>query len=309
MAVHDDVTSLIGDTPHVRLARFGANLAGQIVAKLESANPGGSVKDRIALAMIEAAEADGLLDAGAGIVEPTSGNTGIGLAMVGAARGYRVVLTMPESMSGERRAILAALGAELVLTAAGEGMRGAIERARTLAETQGWFMPQQFQNPANPEVHRRQTAQEILRDLGGEIGAFVAGVGTGGTITGVGQVLREHDPNIRIVAVEPTESPVLSGGSPGPHKIQGIGAGFVPAVLDTAVYDEVIAVSSDEAMAAARALGRTEGILAGISGGAALHAAALVAGRPELAGSTVVVILPDTGERYLSTPLFSPEPS
>lgn len=308
MAVHDDVTSLIGGTPHVRLTRFGANLAGQIVAKLESANPGGSVKDRIALAMIEAAEADGRLGAGAGIVEPTSGNTGIGLAMVGAARGYRVVLTMPESMSIERRAVLAALGAELVLTPAAEGMRGAIERARELAETRGWFMPQQFQNAANPEVHRRQTAQEILRDLGGEIGAFVAGVGTGGTITGVGQVLREHDPNITIVAVEPTESPVLGGGSPGPHKIQGIGAGFVPAVLDTAVYDEVIAVSSDEAMAAARALGRSEGILAGISGGAALHAASLVAARPELAGSNVVVILPDTGERYLSTPLFSPEP-
>ncbi|MDA8297537.1 MAG: cysteine synthase A [Actinomycetota bacterium] len=307
MAVHDDVTSLIGGTPHVRLSRFGANLAAQIVAKLESANPGGSVKDRIALAMIEAAEADGRLGAGAGIVEPTSGNTGIGLAMVGAARGYRVVLTMPESMSIERRAVLAALGAELVLTPAAEGMRGAIERARELAETRGWFMPQQFQNAANPEVHRRQTAQEILRDLGGEIGAFVAGVGTGGTITGVGQVLREHDPNITIVAVEPTESPVLGGGSPGPHKIQGIGAGFVPAVLDTAVYDEVIAVSSDEAMAAARALGRSEGILAGISGGAALHAASLVAARPELAGSSVVVILPDTGERYLSTSLFSPQ--
>lgn len=307
MAVHDDVTSLIGGTPHVRLTRFGANLAGQIVAKLESANPGGSVKDRIALAMIEAAEADGRLVAGAGIVEPTSGNTGIGLAMVGAARGYRVVLTMPESMSIERRAILAALGAELELTPAAEGMRGAIERARVLAETHGWFMPQQFQNPANPEVHRRQTAEEILRDLGGEIGAFVAGVGTGGTITGVGQVLKARDPNIAIVAVEPTESPVLGGGRPGPHKIQGIGAGFVPAVLDTAVYDEVIAVTSDEAMAAARALGRSEGILAGISGGAALHAASLVAARPELAGSSVVVILPDTGERYLSTPLFFPE--
>lgn len=307
MTVHGDVTELIGRTPLVELRRFGADLPARLVAKLESENPGGSVKDRIALAMIEAAEVSGTLSSGDTIVEPTSGNTGIGLAMVAAARGYDAVFTMPESMSVERRQLIAAYGARIILTPAAQGMRGALEEASRLAEEHGWFMPQQFENPANPDVHRRTTAREILEELDGHVDAFVAGIGTGGTITGVGQVLKEHDPTTRIVAVEPDESPILSGGPPAPHRIQGIGAGFVPAILDTAVYDEVLRVSAPEAAVAARHLARSEGILAGISSGAALCAAAQVAVCEEFEGKTILVILPDTGERYLSTGLFSDE--
>ncbi|GII04345.1 cysteine synthase A [Planobispora takensis] len=304
-AIHPDVLSLIGRTPLVRLSRFGADLPGDLVAKLESANPGGSVKDRIARAMIEAAEDEGRLVPGAHIIEPTSGNTGIGLAMVAAARGYRLTLTMPESMSLERRALLAAYGAEIVLTPAAAGMKGAIAAAAELAGEHGWFMPQQFANPANPDVHLRTTAQEIWDDTDGAVDVLVSGVGTGGTVTGVGRFLREKKPEVHVVAVEPAESPVLSGGEPGPHGIQGIGAGFVPEVLDAGVYDEILRTDVDGARDAARRLARTEGILAGVSGGAALHAAAVVAARPENEGRLVVVVLPDTGERYLSTPLFA----
>ncbi|MFC4057760.1 cysteine synthase A [Planomonospora corallina] len=304
-AIHPDVLSLIGRTPLVRLARFGVDLPGRLVAKLESANPGGSVKDRIARAMIEAAEDAGRLAPGDHVVEPTSGNTGIGLAMVAAAKGYRLTLTMPESMSLERRALLAAYGADLVLTPAAAGMRGAVAEASRLAAEHGWFMPQQFANPANPDVHLRTTGQEIWEDTAGEVDALVAGVGTGGTVTGVGRFLKDKKPGVRVVAVEPAESPVLSGGTAGPHGIQGIGAGFVPEVLDTGVYDEVLRVSVEEARDDARRLARTEGILAGVSGGAALSAATAVAARPENEGRLIVVVLPDTGERYLSTPLFT----
>ncbi|UQU67822.1 cysteine synthase A [Couchioplanes caeruleus] len=302
--VHDDITALIGRTPLVRLSRFEPGLPARLLAKLESANPGGSVKDRIALAMIEAAEATEELRPGVPIVEATSGNTGIGLAMVAAARGYRLTLTMPESMSAERRALLAAYGAELVLTPAAEGMRGAVARAVEIADERRAFLPRQFDNPANPEVHRRTTALEIWNDTDGDLDAVVGGVGTGGTLTGVGQVLKEKNPGLRVYAVEPAESPVLSGGAPGPHGIQGIGAGFVPEVLDPTVYDEVVRVGVDQARSAARRLAHSEGILAGVSSGAALYAAARVARRPEFEGRTVVVVLPDTGERYLSTPLF-----
>ncbi|MEU0557286.1 cysteine synthase A [Dactylosporangium sp. NPDC006015] len=302
--IYPDVTALVGRTPMVHLARFGEGLPARLVAKLESANPGGSVKDRIAVAMIEAAEAAGVLAPGASIVEATSGNTGIGLAVVAAARGYRLTLCMPESMSVERRTLLAAYGARLVLTPAAEGMPGAVRRAERLAAEQRAFLPRQFDNPANADAHRRTTALEIWDDTGGDLDAVVAGVGTGGTITGVGQVLKGRRPGLRVVAVEPAESPVLSGGTAGPHGIQGIGAGFVPGVLDPDVYDEVLRVDVERARAAARRLARTEGVLVGVSGGAALHAAHTVARRPELAGGTVVVILPDTGERYLSTPLF-----
>jgi len=302
--IYPSILSLIGRTPLVELSRFGADLPVRLLAKLESANPAGSVKDRIALAMVEAAEEDGRLSPGDHLVEPTSGNTGVGLAMVAAAKGYRVTFTMPESMSVERRALLAAYGAELVLTPAAQGMAGAIAAARELAEREGWYLPAQFENPANPEVHRRTTAQEIFQDTAGEVDVFVAGVGTGGTVTGVGQVLKDKKPGITVVAVEPAESPVLSGGAAGPHGIQGIGAGFVPAVLDTGVYDRIQQVTVDQARAAARRLARSEGILAGVSGGAALHAATVVATLPEHRGAVVVVILPDTGERYLSTPLF-----
>jgi cysteine synthase A len=305
VATHSNVLDLIGHTPLVELARFGADLPVRLLAKLESTNPGGSVKDRIALAMIEAAEASGRLVPGAHIVEPTSGNTGIGLAMVAAVKGYPITFTMPESMSVERRAILAAYGAELVLTPAARGMSGAVAEARRLAEREGWYLPSQFDNPANPEAHRNSTALEIWDDTDGDVDIVVAGVGTGGTITGVGQVLKEKKPEVTVVAVEPAESPVLSGGTAGPHGIQGIGAGFVPDVLDTTIYDEVRQVSVDEARAAARRLATSEGILAGVSSGAALHAASVVAARPEHRGKTLVVILPDTGERYLSTPLFS----
>ncbi|MFI1162809.1 cysteine synthase A [Streptomyces sp. NPDC020801] len=303
--IHPSITALIGRTPLVALHRYGEELPARLVAKLESANPGGSVKDRIALAMIEDAEATGALRPGVRIVEPTSGNTGIGLALVAAAKGYRVTFTMPESMSVERRALLRAYGAELVLTPAAEGMRGAVARASELAGEHGWFMPQQFRNPANPDAHRRTTAQEIWQDTAGQIDVLVAGVGTGGTVTGVGQVLKEKKPEVTVVAVEPAESAVLSGGSAGPHRIQGLGAGFVPEVLDTEVYDTVSRVSLAEAQAAARLLARTEGVLVGVSGGAALHAAATIARRPEHRGALIVVVLPDTGERYLSTDLFS----
>ncbi|MFZ0059940.1 MAG: cysteine synthase A [Acidimicrobiales bacterium] len=304
MALHDDVTELIGRTPLVELHRFGAEFPARLVAKLESENPGGSVKDRIALAMIQAAEVSGELLPGGTIVEPTSGNTGVGLAMVAAAKGYGAVFTMPESMSVERRRIIGAYGARIVLTPAPDGMRGAVEEARRLAAEHGWFMPQQFENSVNPEVHERTTALEIWDDLQGGVDAFVAGVGTGGTITGVGRVLKSRHPSVLVVAVEPEESPVLSGGAPAPHRIQGIGAGFVPTILDTAVYDEVVRIGGSEAAETARQLARTEGILVGVSGGAALCAATRLAGREGLAGKTIVVILPDTGERYLSTGLF-----
>ena len=308
--IHPDVLDLIGRTPLVALSRYGADLPARLVAKLESANPGGSVKDRIALAMIEAAEAAGTLQPGDRIVEPTSGNTGIGLALVAAAKGYHVTFTLPESFSVERRAILAAYGAELVLTPAADGMPGAIAKAAEIAKASGAFVPQQFENPANPEIHRRTTAQEIWDDTDGEVDVFISGIGTGGTVTGVGQILKEKKPDVTIVAVEPTESPVLAGGARAPHGIQGIGPGFVPGVLDTAVYDELFHVDTEQARAAARLLARTEGILAGVSSGAALHAGTELAKRPENAGKLIVVVLPDTGERYLSTPLFTaPEPS
>ncbi|HOD73200.1 MAG TPA: cysteine synthase A [Candidatus Bipolaricaulis anaerobius] len=302
MPVHLAVTELIGNTPLVRL-RLGEGTGARILAKLEMWNPLGSVKDRVAWAMIADAEERGALVPGTTVVEPTSGNTGIGLAFVCALRGYPLVLTMPEAMSPERRAILAALGAELVLTPAAAGMAGAVRAARELA-ARGAFLPNQFENPANPRAHERTTAEEIWRDTGGEVDVFVAGIGTGGTITGVGRFLKRRRPGVRIVGVEPEASPVLAGGSPGVHRIEGIGAGFVPPVLDRAVLDEVLPVAADEAEAMARRLARTEGILAGISSGAALAAALRVAGRAECAGKTVVVVLPDRGERYLSTPLF-----
>jgi len=304
--IADSITDLIGRTPLVRLGRISEGTGATILGKLESMNPAGSVKDRIGLAMIEAAEADGRLVPGRSVVvEPTSGNTGIALAFVCAAKGYRCILTMPETMSVERRTLLRAYGAELVLTPGPEGMRGAIARAEEIAaSTEGAFVPQQFENPANPEVHRRTTAEEIWADSGGEVDVLVAGVGTGGSITGVAEVLRERRPGFRAVAVEPTDSPVLSGGKPGPHKIQGIGAGFVPAVLNTSVYDEVLTCSADDAFAVARRLAREEGILVGISAGANVWAALELARRPESAGLTVVTFLCDTGERYLTTPLF-----
>jgi len=307
MTIARSITELIGRTPLLRLNRVSDETGAEVLGKLESANPGGSVKDRIGLAMIEVAEGEGLIAPGrTTIVEPTSGNTGIALAMVAAARGYDLILTMPETMSVERRNLLKAYGARLVLTPGPEGMRGAIARAVEVAgELLDAFVPQQFENAANPEVHYRTTGQEIWDDTGGEIDAFVAGVGTGGTITGVGGLLKEQKPGVRIVAVEPMDSPVLSGGQPGPHKIQGIGAGFVPPVLDTRVYDEIIKASADEAFAASRALARDEGVLVGISAGANVWAAAEVAKRAESRGTTIVTVLCDTGERYLSTPLFT----
>jgi cysteine synthase A len=306
----DSITELIGRTPLVRLNRISDESGAEVLGKLESFNPGGSVKDRIGLAMIVAAEADGRITPGkTTIIEPTSGNTGIALAMVAAARGYDMVLTMPDTMSVERRTILKALGARLVLTPGAEGMRGAVARALELAaEGDDAFVPQQFENPANPEVHRLTTAEEIWADTDGEVDAFVAGVGTGGTLTGVGEVLKERRPGVLIVAVEPSDSPVLSGGAPGPHRIQGIGAGFVPKVLDVEVYDEIVKVGADDAFAAARDLARQEGVLVGISAGANVWAAAHVARRPEFRGKVVVTVLCDTGERYLSTPLFADLP-
>jgi len=298
------VLELIGRTPIVHLKSFSGPGDAAIYAKLEGANPGGSVKDRIALSMIEDAEKSGKLKPGATVVEPTSGNTGIGLGLVCSVKGYGLILTMPETMSVERRDLLAAYGAKLVLTPGPDGMRGAVAKAEAiLAENPGWYMPQQFNNPANPEIHRKTTAREILSVMGPDIDAFVAGIGTGGTITGVGEVLRAKNKDIKIIAVEPSASPVLSGGNPGPHKIQGIGAGFVPAVLNTQVYDEIIQVSNEDAAKTSRELALKEGILAGISSGAALFAAAKVAkklGR----GKAVVVVLPDRGERYMSTGLF-----
>jgi cysteine synthase A len=303
--IADDITALIGRTPLIRLRGISERTGASVVGKLESFNPGGSVKDRIGLSMIDAAEKAGLISPGQSvIIEPTSGNTGIALAMVAAGRGYRVMLTMPETMSVERRNLLRAYGAELVLTPGAEGMKGAISRAEELARvTPGAFVPQQFENPANPEAHRRTTAEEIWRDTDGDVDVFVAGVGTGGTVTGVGEVLKERSPDVRVVAVEPADSPVLSGGRPGPHKIQGMGAGFVPKVLDTDVYDEVVRVTSGEAFAASRELA-SEGILVGISAGANARAAEVLAARPENKGRLIVTVLCDTGERYLSTPLF-----
>jgi len=290
----------------VRLNKITVGLGAEVLAKLEFQNPGGSVKDRIALSMIAAAEAAGLIGPDTILVEPTSGNTGIGLAMVAAAKGYRCTLVMPDTMSVERRKLLRAFGAELVLTPGSEGMRGAIRLATEMAASDPrYFMPQQFENPANPEVHRRTTAEEIWQDTEGRLDIFVAGVGTGGTITGVGQVLKPRLPGLRIVAVEPADSPVLSGGKPGPHKIQGIGAGFVPGILDMSLVDEIVQVTNDEAISMARRLPVEEGILVGISSGAAIHAALQVAGRPESAGKRIVVIVPSYGERYLSTALLA----
>ncbi len=301
------MTELVGGTPLVRLSRMSDETGATILGKLESANPAGSVKDRIGLAMVEAAESAGLITPGESvIVEPTSGNTGIALAFVSAAKGYRCILTMPESMSMERRALLKAYGAELVLTPAAEGMRGAIAMAQQIAaDTPGAFIPQQFENPANPDIHARTTAEEIWADTDGAVDVFVAGVGTGGSVTGVGRVLKERKPGVQVIAVEPADSPVLSGGDPSPHRIQGIGAGFVPPVLDTGVYDEVIQATADDAFQVSRRLAQEEGILTGISAGANVWAAMQVAARPENAGKVVVTIICDTGERYLSTALFA----
>lgn len=306
--VAHNLTQLIGNTPLLDLSRIKKNkrLGATILAKIEAFNPARSVKDRVGYALIKAAEDKGLVDTQTVIIEPTSGNTGIGLAWVAATRGYRIILVMPDSMSVERRSLLSALGAEIVLTPAHEGMPGAIRKAYSLAREIGnAYIPQQFDNPANAAIHRKTTAEEIWSDTDGKVDIFIAGVGTGGTITGVGEVLKERNPKVKVVAVEPADSPVLSGGKAGPHKLQGIGAGFVPKVLDTSVYDEIIKVKNDDAFASARLLARVEGLLAGISSGAALHAAIEIARRPENNGKTIVVILPDTGERYLSTKLYS----
>ncbi len=306
MKIANSVTDLIGNTPLVRINRLTAGAKAEVAAKLEFYNPAHSVKDRIGLSMIEAAEKAGRITPDTIIVEPTSGNTGIALAMVCAARGYKCMLTMPETMSRERRMLLRAYGAELVLTPGGEGMPGAIRKAEELAAANPrYFIPQQFENPANPEIHRRTTAEEIWRDTDGKVDVFIAGVGTGGTITGVGEVLRGRKPSVRIVAVEPDASPVLSGGAKGPHPLQGLGAGFIPKVLNTKIYDEVIRVTGENAFATARRAAREEGLLVGISSGAALWAAVQVANRPESAGKLIVVIIPSFGERYLSTPLFA----
>ena len=306
--IYQGVLNLTGNTPLVEVTNIERNygLKAKVLVKLEYFNPAGSVKDRVARAMIEDAEAKGKLKKGSVIIEPTSGNTGIGLAAIAAAKGYRVILTMPETMSQERRNILKAYGAELVLTEGAKGMKGAIDRAEALVkEIPNSFLPGQFENPANPEVHRKTTGPEIWRDTDGTVDIFVAGVGTGGTITGVGEYLKAQNPRIKVVAVEPSDSPVLSEGRSGPHKIQGIGAGFVPAALNTEIYDEIIQADSEDAFAAARELARTEGVLVGISSGAALHVALELAKCPEQEGKTIVALLPDSGDRYYSTPLFT----
>lgn len=305
--IAQSLVELIGKTPLLELSKVEKKqrLKARVLAKLEYLNPGRSVKDRVGYALIEQAEKQGLLGRNTVIIEPTSGNTGVGLALVAAQRGYKLILTMPDSMSVERRTLLRSLGARLVLTPAHEGMPGAIRKAQELASQTDAFIPQQFANEANPEVHRQTTAKEIWEDTDGKVDIFVAGVGTGGTVTGVGEVLKRLNPNVKVVAVEPYDSPVLSGGKPGPHKLQGIGAGFTPQVLNTKVYDEVFRVKNEDAFAASRLLAKTEGTLVGISSGAAAHAALQIAKRPENVGKTIVVLLPDTGERYLSTALFS----
>ncbi|MCH8626510.1 cysteine synthase A [Arsenicicoccus piscis] len=306
MPIYDDVTKLIGRTPLVRINRIidTADSGTTVAAKLEFYNPANSVKDRIGVAIVDAAEASGELKPGGTIVEATSGNTGIALAMVGAARGYDVVLTMPETMSAERKALLRAFGAELVLTPGAGGMKGAVEKAEEIAAERGAILARQFANAANPEIHRKTTAEEIWKDTDGQVDIVVAGIGTGGTITGVGQVLKERKPDVKIIAVEPAESAILNGGAPGPHKIQGIGANFVPEILDRNIYDEVIDVNIDQSVEFARKAATEEGLLVGLSSGAALYAASLVAARPENKGKTIVVIIPSFGERYLSTVLF-----
>jgi cysteine synthase A len=304
--IYDDATQLIGNTPLVRINKLTEGVGATIVGKLEFYNPASSVKDRIGVAIVDAAEASGELEPGGTIVEATSGNTGIALAFVGAARGYDVVLTMPESMSKERRALLRAYGAELILTPASEGMKGAVSRAeQVVAERPGAILARQFANEANPAIHRRTTAEEIWADTDGAVDILVAGIGTGGTITGVGQVLKERKPGVQIVGVEPAESPILNGGAPGPHKIQGIGANFVPEILDTTVYDEIIDVDAETAVAVARKAATEEGLLVGISSGAALHAAIQLGQRPENAGKLIVVVIPSFGERYLSSILYA----
>lgn len=307
MNIAKNITDLIGNTPLVELNRLAEGLPGRVVAKLEFFNPGSSVKDRIAEAMIEAAEKEGKINKDTIIVEATSGNTGIGLAMVCAARGYKLAITMPESMSKERRMLLRAFGAELILTPAAEGMGGAIARAKALVDEhpETYFMPRQFDNQANVEIHRKTTAEEIWRDTDGQVDIFVAGVGTGGTVTGVGEVLKARKPDVKIVAVEPDASPVLSGGEKGPHPIQGLGAGFVPSILNTQIYDEIIRVTGEDAFATARAAAEKEGILVGISSGAAIWSALQLAAKEENRGKLIVVLIPSYGERYLSTPLFA----
>lgn len=306
--IYNNITELVGDTPLVRLNRLAQEegAVAEILLKLEFYNPASSVKDRIGLSMIEAAEAAGKIGADTVILEPTSGNTGIGLAFVAAAKGYRCTLVMPETMSIERRKLLRAYGAELVLTPGSEGMRGAIAKANEMAAADPrYFIPQQFENPANPAIHRRTTAEEIWSDTGGQVDFLVSGIGTGGTITGVAEVIKQRNPNFKAIAVEPADSPVLSGGKPGPHKIQGIGAGFIPAVLNTAIIDEIIQVSNEDAIATARRVGTSEGILVGISSGAAVWATLQVARRPENTGKRIVTIIPSNGERYLSTVLYA----